>query len=135
MIEIVSGGRTVERYPSGAPWPLRLKSSESMATEVRVVDGTAEFGRFVDYPYEINARDPHWIPPLRMSERERLTPAKNPFFAHAQVELMLAWRGRGVVGRIAAIDDRLHNEHHADTVAMFGFFEAADTAAARSLPE
>src|SRR5919201_3975745 len=105
------------------------------STEVRPVRGRSDFHRFVDYPYEINARDPHWIPPLRMSERERLTPAKNPFFAHAQVELMLAWRGRGVVGRIAAIDDRLHNEHHADNVAMFGFFEAADVEAARSLLE
>jgi len=105
------------------------------STEVRAVRGRAEFHRFIDYAYEINARDPHWIPPLRMSERERLTPTKNPFFAHADVELLLAWRGRQIVGRIAAIDDRLHNQTHGDNVAMFGFFEAEDGEAARTLLE
>jgi hypothetical protein len=60
-------------------------------------------------------------------------PEENPFFAHAAVELMLAWRGDRVVGRIAAIDDRLHRETHRDNVAMFGFFEAADGDAARAL--
>jgi hypothetical protein len=105
------------------------------STEVRRVRGRAEFHRFIDYAYEINARDPHWIPPLRMAERERLTPKKNPFFAHADVELLLAWRGRQIVGRIAAIDDRLHGQTHGDNVAMFGFFEAADGEAARALVE
>ena len=65
-------------------------------------------------------------PPLRIGEHERLNPKKNPFFAHADVELLLAWRGDRVVGRIAAIDDRLHQETHHDNVAMFGFFEADD---------
>ena len=92
--------------------------------QIRPVQGRAEIRRFIDYAYERNASDPHWIPPLRIAERERLTPKKNPFFAHADVELLLAWRGDRVVGRIAAIDDRLHNETHGDNVAMFGFFEA-----------
>ncbi len=100
---------------------------------VRPVRNRQEFRRFIDYAYERNAADPHWIPPLRISERERLIPAKNPFFAHADVELLLAWRDGRVVGRIAAIDDRLHNETHHDNVAMFGFFEAEDAAAARAL--
>jgi hypothetical protein len=73
------------------------------------------------------------VPPLRLAEHERLTPKKNPFFAHADVELMLAWRGRRLVGRIAAIDDRLHNDTHHDNVAMFGFFEAEDADAAHAL--
>ena len=103
------------------------------ATEVRAVRGRRALHRFIDFAYEINAGDPHWIPELRLSARERLTPAKNPFYAHADVELLLAHRGGAVVGRVAAIDDRLHNETHRDNVAMFGFFEAADDEAARAL--
>src|SRR5206468_4004342 len=103
--------------------------------DVRRVRGRRDFRRFVDYPYDRNARDPHWVPPLRIAERERLTPRKNPFFAHAEVELFLAWRGNRIAGRIAAIDDRLHNEYHRDNVAMFGFFEAADAATAQALME
>lgn len=102
-------------------------------TDVRPVAGRAEFRRFIDYAYEINARDPHWIPELRLSARERLTPKKNPFFSHADVELLLAWRDGRVVGRVAAIDDRLHNETHRDNLAMFGFFEAADADAGGAL--
>src|SRR5581483_4998201 len=91
---IHSDERTVERYP-------RILGTMG-ATDVRLVDGGREFRRFVDYAYEINASDPHWIPELRLSARERLTPKKNPFFAHADVALMLAWRDGAVVGRIAA---------------------------------
>src|SRR5581483_12400057 len=101
--------------------------------QIRPVRGGREFRRFIDYPYERNASDPHWIPPLRLSEVERLRPKKNPFFAHADVELLLAWRDGRVVGRIAAIDDRLHNEVHKDNLAMFGFFEAEDRDAAAAL--
>lgn len=102
-------------------------------TEVRPVAGRKEFRRFIDYAYDINAGDSHWIPELRLSARERLTPKKNPFFAHADVELLLASRDGQVVGRVAAIDDRLHNDTHRDNVAMFGFFEAADADATRAL--
>ncbi|HMJ86621.1 MAG TPA: hypothetical protein VK504_25765 [Vicinamibacterales bacterium] len=103
--------------------------------DVRRVQGRREFRRFVDYAYDRNRSDPHWVPPLRMAEHERLTPRKNPFFAHADVELFLAWRGNRIAGRIAAIDDRLHNERHGDNIAMFGFFEADDGAATQALME
>ena len=105
----------------------------SESIDVRVVAGRRDLRRFVDYMYERNASDPHWVAPLRLGEDERLNPRKNPFFAHAEVELLLAWRGDRVVGRIAAIDDRLHRETHADNTALFGFFEAADGAVAEAL--
>jgi hypothetical protein len=102
-------------------------------TEVRRVAGRREFHQFIDYAYDLNASDPHWIPELRISARERLTPKKNPFFAHADVELLLARRNGVIVGRVAAIEDRLHNQTHGERTAMFGFFEAADADAARAL--
>ena len=55
-------------------------------------------------------------------------PAKNPFYEHAARELFLARRGGRVVGRIAAIDDRLHREVHGDNTGFFGFFECVDDA-------
>ncbi|MBI3403105.1 MAG: N-acetyltransferase [Acidobacteria bacterium] len=100
---------------------------------IQPVRGRRAFREFINYAYERNAADPHWIPPLRLSEHERLKPSKNPFFAHADVELFLVRRDNGVVGRIAAIDDRLHEKTHGDQTAMFGFFEAADAEAARAL--
>ena len=53
-------------------------------------------------------------------------PATNPFYRHAQRELFLARRGGRVVGRVAAIHDRLHLETHGDGAGFFGFFECED---------
>jgi hypothetical protein len=51
-----------------------------------------------------------------------LSRSKNPFFEHAEAEYFLAERDGDVVGRIAAISNRLHNEMHGDRVGFFGFF-------------
>jgi GNAT superfamily N-acetyltransferase len=59
-----------------------------------------------------------------MDVRTILDRTKNPFFEHAEAEYYLAEQGGEVVGRIAAISNRLHNETHHDKVGFFGFFEA-----------
>ncbi len=55
-----------------------------------------------------------------------LSRSKNPFFEHAEAEYLLAERDGEVVGRIAAIANRLHNEYHGDKVGFFGFWETVD---------
>lgn len=102
------------------------------------VTGKADRTAFVDYAYRINASDPAWVPPLHMEAVELVTPGKNPFFEHADVQLFLARRGGKIVGRISA-----HIDHLA--VAMdpvqgmgpgtgnWGLLEAEDEATARAL--
>ena len=101
--------------------------------EILAVRGGRDVRRFIDYAYTRNRSDPHWVPPLRLGERDRLNRKKNPFFSHADIELFLAVRNGGVVGRIIAVDDRLHNQTHGDNLAMFGLFESADAETARAL--
>jgi len=91
---------------------------------VRPVQGRADLERFVAFPYQHHARDPYWVPPLRMDVRTLLNRQKNPFFEHADAEYFLAEQAGHVVGRIAAISNRLHNETHHDRVGFFGFFES-----------
>lgn len=100
--------------------------------EVRPVSGRRELRQFITLPYRMYAGNPVWVPPLRMTEWERLTPRKNPFFEHADLQPFLAWDDGRVRGRIAGIDDRLHHSTHGENLSMFGFFEAdgPDTAAA-----
>jgi GNAT superfamily N-acetyltransferase len=74
----------------------------------------------------MHARDPNWVPPLRMEVATLLDRAKNPFFQHATADWFLAERDGQVVGRIAAIHNHLHNEVHEDKVGFFGFFECVD---------
>jgi hypothetical protein len=59
-----------------------------------------------------------------MDVRNLLDRARNPFFEHAEAEYFLAHRNGTMVGRIAAISNRLHNEIHQDRVGFFGFFES-----------
>jgi len=79
------------------------------AAEIIVVPVTtkAERETFVDLSYRLNGSDPNWVPPLRMEALELVTPGRNPFFEHADVQLFLAKRGGKVVGRISAHIDRL----------------------------
>ncbi len=71
-----------------------------------------------------------WVPPLKSDVRGMFDRARNPFFAHAEIESFLALAGDRVVGRIVAIDNRAHNEFHGDRVGFFGFFECEDDPAA-----
>jgi GNAT superfamily N-acetyltransferase len=95
---------------------------------VRVLQARSskDLKRFIDLPYRLHARDPLWVPPLRRDVATLLSRDKNPFFEHAEAEYFLAERDGEVVGRIAAIHNRLHNETHADRVGFFGFFECLD---------
>ncbi|MFN4135609.1 MAG: N-acetyltransferase [Novosphingobium sp.] len=102
------------------------------------VSGKADQKAFVDLAYRLNAADPAWVPPLRMEAEELINPAKNPFFAHADVQLFLARRDGAVVGRISA-----HIDHLATTMdpsqgmgpgtGNWGLLEAEDEAIAHAL--
>ncbi len=93
---------------------------------VRATRTRQDLKRFIDFPYRLHARDPVWVPPLRRDVDLLLSRSKNPFFEHAEAEYFLAERDGDVVGRIAAISNRLHNETHGDRVGFFGFFESID---------
>ena len=89
---------------------------------------------FLALPYRLYRDHPTWVPPLRMADAAMMNRKKNPFFAHAEVEHFLARRGGRVVGRIAAIENRLHNEFHGDRLGFFGWFDVEpDPEAARAL--
>ena len=99
--------------------------------QVAPVRSRADLRRFVDLPWRLYAGDPCWVPPLK-SQVRGLLDRKHPFYAGgaADREVFLAWRGRRVVGRIAAIVNRAHNTFQDDRWGFFGFFECEDDAVA-----
>ena len=111
----------------------KIPQTTEGATSVRAVGSRADLKKFIGYPFTKYRGDPHWVPPLSISEREQFDPGKNPFYEHARVDLILAVRGGEVVGRVAAIDDDNHNRTHGDNLVFFGFFEAEDEGAATAL--
>lgn len=98
-----------------------------MTLDIIPVESSSNFRRFVDLPWRIYDREKHpqWVPPLRIAVRDVLD-RKNPFYRTADRQLFLALRNGKPVGRIAAIENRAHNEFHRDRVGFFGFFEALE---------
>ncbi|HXF59917.1 MAG TPA: hypothetical protein VN539_08830 [Candidatus Saccharimonadales bacterium] len=101
--------------------------------DVVPVVGGKDLARFIRLPHQIYHGDPNWVAPLDSDERTRLTPAKNPFFQHAEAAYFIARDGGRDVGRIAASVDRNYDQIHGERQAGFGFFEAESAAAARTL--
>src|SRR5262249_32962299 len=99
-----------------------------VSVEIIAVASSRELRQFIDLPWRIyNATDhPQWVPPLRIAVRDALDRKANPFYKSAERELFLALRDGKPVGRIAAIENRAHNDFHKDRVGFFGFFECAD---------
>lgn len=94
---------------------------------VAPVAGTADLKAFVQFPFDLYADNPFWVPPLRRDVFHALDPQKNAFFEHGNVQPFLARNGSGrVVGRIAAIYNGAHLEKYGDGVGFFGFFETID---------
>ncbi|HEV7588161.1 MAG TPA: GNAT family N-acetyltransferase [Longimicrobium sp.] len=91
---------------------------------------------FIDFSWTINARDPQWIPPLRLVFNALLDREKHPFHQHADVALFVAERGGRIVGRIAATANWRANEFQGNTTGYFGLFECVDDeSVARALLE
>ena len=102
------------------------------------VSGKADRKAFLDLAYRLNASDPCWVPPLRMEAEELITPGKNPFFDHADVQLFLARRDGAVVGRISAHIDHLAigmdaSQGMGPGTGNWGLLEAEDEAVAQAL--
>src|SRR4051812_18076812 len=99
-----------------------------MSLEVTPVERSRELSAFIDVPWHIPkaVEHPQWVPPLRMMVRDLLDTKTNPFYEQADRRLFIARRRGKLLGRIAAIENRAHNEFHRDRVGFFGFFESID---------
>lgn len=80
---------------------------------------------FVDVPFRIHGGDPDWIPPLRLSVYDRLSP-KHPANAHQETALWVAFRHGRPVGRIGACVDSLFNDYQKVRWGWVGFFDSFD---------
>jgi hypothetical protein len=83
----------------------------------------SEINTFIRFEWDVNSRDPNWVPHLLMERKEFLDPNKNPFFEHTDVAYFMAYENEKAVGRIAAVVNHAHNTFHQDKVGFFGLFE------------
>jgi GNAT superfamily N-acetyltransferase len=102
---------------------LEVSAPSRGAVQVRAVADKRELNTFIKLPWRIYRNEPRWVAPLLFDRKRFLDRKRNPFFKHAEVELLLAWRGETPVGRISAQIDHNFNEFQHHEWGMFGFFE------------
>ncbi len=97
-------------------------------SELRIqpVQSRSEKKLFLEFPWKLYRNDPCWIPPLRMDQKELVGYRPHPFWEKNSIQTFLAFRGKEVCGRIAAIENRVHNEYRHEQMGFFGFFECID---------
>ena len=97
------------------------------------VSGSALLDRFIRLPFRLYRDDPRWVPPLISTERKMLDPDRNPFYDHADAAHFLVERDGVPVGRISAIDNKLHNQVQHEKTGFWGYFESENDPAIASM--
>lgn len=82
--------------------------------------------RFAQFPIDLYAKSPCYVPQLISEEVETLMPSKNPAFDYCRAQAFLAWRDGKPVGRIVGIINNLVNERTGRREARFGFVDFID---------
>jgi GNAT superfamily N-acetyltransferase len=102
------------------------RTASSAPATIREIGRGESVKPFIDFSWTINARDPAWVPPLRIVFNALLDRDRHPFYEHADVALFVAERGGRIVGRIAATANWRANEFQGNTTGYFGLFECVD---------
>jgi len=97
-----------------------------MSVEIRRVQGRKETRRFIKFAWKVYRKDPelnrYWVPPVIADYMKTLDKERYPLYDHADIVLFSAWKNGRMVGTIAAIENRRHNQIHGDKVGFWGFF-------------
>ncbi|MBP6825378.1 MAG: hypothetical protein KA165_02365 [Saprospiraceae bacterium] len=94
--------------------------------EVAKVENKRQLRQFIDFPHDLYADDPNYVPMLYMEQEALLNPKKSPFWEHSKAEYFLAKKDGKIVGRIAAIRNNNHIEFTGRKEGFFGFFDVVN---------
>jgi GNAT superfamily N-acetyltransferase len=88
------------------------------------VQGSSQLKQFIRMPFALYHDDPRWVPPLVSAEMKMMDPKRNPFYDHAEAAHFLIEKDGRLVGRISAIDNKLHNQVQNQKTGFWGYFES-----------
>ncbi len=96
--------------------------SKTLVTIQEVKNGQ-QMHQFIHLPAAIHKNHTNWVPPIYMDEKDFFNPKKNKSFQSCDTILLLAYKGKEVVGRIMGIIHRKYNADHDVKHVRFAFFE------------
>jgi hypothetical protein len=86
----------------------------------------SDIKRFIQFPFDLYAGHPQWVPPFRIDVRTMMNPEKHPYYDHSDAEFFIAKNEGEVVGRIAALENKPFNQYHDAKDAEFYLFECVN---------
>lgn len=93
--------------------------------QIKTVSDKKNLKLFIDFPHDLYKDDKNYVPELFIAQRDLLT--KHPFLKNAEIKLFLAYQDKKIVGRIAAILSKNHNEFNHTNEGFFGFFDVINS--------
>ena len=93
--------------------------------EIKKVDTKTDLKKFIDFPHDLYADDPNYVPELYISQKDLLSKS-HPFFKHSKADLFLAYQENRIVGRVAAIRNNNYIDYTGNEIGFFGFLEFED---------
>lgn len=85
-----------------------------------------QVSRFVDIPFRLYAGHRNWVPPIKSEIAVAFDRRRHPFYERSDASFFIAMRNGRDIGRVAALENRPFNEHHAVRHANFYFFDCED---------
>lgn len=93
---------------------------------IKEMTSKKEMTAFVKFPFKLYKDNKQWVPPLVKAELESFNPKVNPVFEHASARFFVALKDNKIVGRIAAIVNRLEVDTLGEKRMRFGWFDFID---------
>jgi len=94
--------------------------------EIRPVANRSELKKFIYLPEKVHSNHHTWVPPLYVSEWQYFDRRKNPAFSYCDTLLLLAHRGKEVVGRIMGIVNHRYNDLREERTARYAYLETRE---------
>ena len=97
-----------------------------MPPYLREVRSRRDLRKFIDFPLKLYRNNPYYVPQMRSGVLGTLDPEKNPAFEYCEARYWLAFEGRKVVGRVAAIINRRHADKWDQSYMRYGWLDFID---------
>ncbi len=94
-----------------------------MSLIIEPVSSKSQLTEFIDFPHDLYAGDPNYVPMMYVEQEALLNKRKSPFFEHSNADYFLAKKDGKIVGRIAAIENKNHIQFTGKKEGFFGFFD------------
>lgn len=93
--------------------------------EINPLNNKKDRDSFIAFPFDLMANDPLFVGQPRIAQKEMFNP-KHPFYNTGEIKFWMAYQNDQVVGRIAGVINKAHNEKHNEKIVFFGFSDFID---------